>query len=214
MSQELASKMEGAEASGGAAMRWLLPSVGALLFVVLLFSLTSGRLASRLLRDGGTGWHIRTGQIILATHSIPRTDPFSATMRGHTWYAWEWLYDAKLGAVYNWAGLNGAVAWTGIIVAATFLLLLQMMRRRGTDLLTSIVLFLMALAVAMIHLFVRPHVVSWLLALVFWVVLERARRLDAPLRLWWLPLLMVVWVNVHGGFLVGLALIGIYWLVQ
>jgi hypothetical protein len=190
--------------------RWLVPPVRDLIFVVLLFSICFGSLAQRVLRDGGTGWHIRTGQRILATHSVPRGDPFSLSTARRPWYAWEWLYDAALGAVYNRAGLNGAVAATGVLVAATFAWLFRIMRLRGTGLLAALVLLLLALAASAIHLYVRPHVVSWLLTLAWWVLLERARANSQPKLLLWLPVLMVFWVNVHGGFLFGFALLAIY----
>ena len=58
--------------------RWLVPSASDLIFVVLLGLLVFTALSVRLLGDGGIGWHIRTGQLILATHEIPHVDPFSS----------------------------------------------------------------------------------------------------------------------------------------
>src|ERR1700677_3142962 len=78
-------------------MRFLLPSVGDLIFAALLGLLVFTNLSVRLLGDAGIGWHIRTGQLILASHAIPRVDPFSSTMAGHPWFAWEWLYDVLAG---------------------------------------------------------------------------------------------------------------------
>jgi hypothetical protein len=69
-------------------------------------------LSVRLLGDAGIGWHIRTGQLILSTHTIPRVDPFSSTMAGHPWFAWEWLYDVLVGWLDTVAGLNGVVFFT------------------------------------------------------------------------------------------------------
>ena len=191
-------------------MLWLVPPVRDLIFVVLLFSLCFGSLAGRLLRDGGTGWHIRTGQRILATRSVPRSDPFSLSTTGRPWFAWEWLYEAGLGAAYNLAGLNGAVSVTGVLLAATFAWLFRIMRARGADLATALVFLLLALGTSAIHLYVRPHVVSWLFTLAWWKLLEDAREQDEPKHLIWLPASMVLWVNVHGGFLFGLGLLGIY----
>jgi hypothetical protein len=191
-------------------VEWLLPPIRDVIFVVLFLSLSFGAMSQRLLRDGGTGWHIRTGERILALHQIPRTDPFSLSTGGKAWYAWEWFYEASLGTIYGWAGLNGAVAATALLVAFTFAWLFGIMRSQGTDAIAAVVLLLLAFGAAAIHLYVRPHVVSWLLALLFWFVLERARQADKPGLLIVLPLLIVLWVNVHGGFLLGLVLIGIY----
>jgi hypothetical protein len=51
------------------------------------------------------------------THAVPRTDSFSYTRAGQPWYAWEWLYDAGIGAILHVAGLNGVVLFTTLIIA-------------------------------------------------------------------------------------------------
>lgn len=190
-------------------LRWFVPPIRDLIFVVLLLSFCVGNLSQRLLRDGGTGWHIRTGQRILATHVVPRTDPFSISNAGKTWFAWEWLYEVGLGAIYNRSGLNGAVAATGLVIALTFAWLFSIMRRRRTDLATALVFLLLSFAASALHLYVRPHVISWLLTLLWWFLLESARE-NRRLLLLWLPPLMALWVNIHGGFLFGFALLAIY----
>ena len=171
----------------------------------------AGTLSNRPLADPDIGWHIRTGELMLSTHAIPRTDPFSSTMHGQQWFAWEWLYDLVLGILYRACGLNGVVWLCALIVAATFTLLLSQLLRRGTGLLLAIVLMLLAEAAATIHLFARPHIVSWLLVLLWFGALERWESGGAPRWLpWFFPVSMVLWVNVHGGWLFGLALLAIY----
>ncbi len=64
------------------ALRLLLPSVRDIIFLFLFWSLLAGPLSNRPLADADIGWHIRTGEQILATHSLPRTDPFSSSMQG------------------------------------------------------------------------------------------------------------------------------------
>ena len=188
----------------------LLPSVTDLVFCLLLLSLACGPLTRRLLGDAGTGWHIRTGQIILSTHAIPRDDPFSISTAGRPWYAWEWLYDGALAAVYQLAGLNGVGVLGALLIAATFTLLFRMMLRRDTTVVLAVLLLLLATSASTIHFFARPHVVSWLFTLAWFGLLDSSERTGRTGRLWCLPLLMLVWVNMHGGFLVGFVLLGIY----
>jgi hypothetical protein len=193
--------------------RWLLPSAADLVFLGLLFSLSCGVLASRLLGDAGIGWHIRNGQLMLQTHAITRVDPFSSTMSGQPWYAWEWLYDLLIAGVHHWAGLNGVVFLTALVVAATFALTLRLAVARGGDLPLTIVLLALAIGSSAIHLFARPHVFSWLFVVVWFQALdswEIAPDAAKNRRLLWLPVLMVLWVNVHGGFITGFVLLGIY----
>src|SRR5580700_9918905 len=203
--------------------RWLIPSIGDLIFVALLGLLGFTGLSVRLLGDAGIGWHIRTGQMILATHAIPRVDPFSSIAAGGPWYAWEWLYDSVVGWLESVAGLNGVVLFTALIIAGLFAWTFRLLLRRGTNVLVALVLVLLAESGAMIHVLARPHVVSWLFTVAWFCILESGEKGCAgshlassasqrSWQLWLLPPLMVVWVNVHGGFLVGFALLAIYWL--
>ena len=191
-------------------MRWLLPSVGDLLFVAILGVLVFTNLSVRLLGDAGIGWHIRTGQIVLATHAIPRVDPFSSSMSGHPWFAWEWLYDVLVGWLESLAGLNGVVLLTALIIAAVFSWVHRLLLARGTNILVALILVLIAVSASMIHFLARPHVVSWLFTVAWFWILESSEN-GRSWMLWSLPLLMVVWVNVHGGFLLGFALLTLYW---
>ncbi|MFZ0321860.1 MAG: hypothetical protein WAL56_22235 [Candidatus Sulfotelmatobacter sp.] len=195
-----------------------MPSITDLIFIALLSLLAYSALSVRLLGDAGIGWHIRTGEIILATHAVPHVDPFSSTMSGQPWFAWEWLYDALVGWLDKVVGLNGVVFLTAFVIALTFSWAFRLLLRRGTNFLVALILVLLAASAAMIHFLARPHVVSWLFTLICFQILDSSepQSPNAASRpkysLWLLPLLMLVWVNVHGGFLIAFALLGIYWL--
>jgi hypothetical protein len=196
-----------------ALLRWLMPSVGDLIFVALLASLVFTPLSIKLLGDAGIGWHIRTGQEILTMHVIPRVDPFSTQIR-KPWVAWEWLYDVIVGRLELSANLNGVVWFTAVVIATVFAGLFRLLVKRGTDVLVALLLTLLAMSASTIHFLARPHVLSWLFVLIWLWILE-SRESDehhSDKRLWLLPLLMLIWVNVHGGFLLGLVLLGIFWL--
>jgi len=202
------------------ALRFLLPSVRDIMFIFLFWSMLAGPLSNRPLGDADIGWHIRTGEQILATHTLPHTDSFSSTMQGQPWFAWEWLYDILLGILHQACGLNGVGWLCALLVAAVFVMLLSQLLRRGTGLLLAIVLMLLAETAVMIHLYARPHIVSWFFSLLWFVVLERWEDWDhagsrEPGSLprwipWFFPASMLLWVNLHGGWLFGLALLGIY----
>ncbi|HEY6373229.1 MAG TPA: hypothetical protein VIX37_21820 [Candidatus Sulfotelmatobacter sp.] len=194
-----------------------MPSVADLIYIGLLGALVFTPLSMKLLGDAGIGWHIRNGQQILAQHAIPRFDPFSFRC-GQPWFAWEWLYDIAVGKLEAWCGLNGVVWLTAVVIATAFSWTFRLAVARGTNLLLALVLTLLAMSAAMIHFLARPHVLSWLFALGwFWVLDSKERSGLQGQRarwVWVLPLSMVLWVNVHGGFLLGFVWLGIYWLAS
>jgi hypothetical protein len=201
-----------------AGVRWGMPSVADLICVAILGVLVFTPLSVKLLGDAGIGWHIRTGQQILATHSIPRVDSFSSTMNGQPWFAWEWLYDVIAGRLETIAGLNGLTWFTAVVIAVTFGWMFRLLILRRTNLLFALGLVLLAVSASTIHFLTRPHVLSWWFTLAFFWILH-STELDedstpSSRKSWILPVLMVLWVNVHGGFIVGFALLGAFWLAS
>ena len=165
MAEGSRSSREGGLAQPAPALwvRLLIPSMGDTIFIALLAVLACTALSVRLLGDAGIGWHIRTGQQILAQHAFLRVDSFSSTMQGKPWFAWEWLYDVMAGRLDEWAGLNGVVWFTAVVIAGVFAGLFLPLRR-GTNVFVALALLLLAASGSMIHALARPHVVSWLLA--------------------------------------------------
>ena len=190
-------------------MRWLFPSLADMIFVVLVAMLVFAPMGAGLLNDADTGWHMRNGQHTVRTLSVPHADYFSYTMSGKPWYAWEWLYDAGVGLLAARLGLNGIVLFTAVVIALTFALLFRSLIVEGGNLLVSAVLTVLAALSAQVHMLARPHVVGWLLTLVWMRLLYRVQA-GRRAALWWLPGLMLVWVNVHGSFLLGLVLLVLF----
>src|SRR6202167_1946075 len=119
-------------------VRWVVPSTGDLIFAALLGLLLFTPLSVRLLGDAGIGWHIRTGQQILAMHAIPRLDSFSSTMAGQPWFAWEWLYDLAVGQLETTLGLNGVVWLTAVVIAAVFAWMFRLLVARTVNILVAL----------------------------------------------------------------------------
>ena len=78
----------------------------------------------KLFRDSDAGWHIRTGERILATGQLPRTDPYSFTRAGQPWFAWEWALRRGRGRGRTAPpGLTGVALFYGMVIAAAGLAL-------------------------------------------------------------------------------------------
>src|SRR5580693_7345545 len=89
--------------------RLLSPSLSDLffLFFTAWMFLVSPAGWQRLLLDADTALHLRIGQYILSTGSVPHHDLFSFSKPGETWYAFEWLSETIYASVYGFAGLKG-----------------------------------------------------------------------------------------------------------
>jgi hypothetical protein len=186
----------------------MLPTAAGVLFAGILLTFCFTPMSLLLLRDADTGWHVVAGRQMLATHAVPRVDDFSFTRRGEPWFAWEWIFDVAAGAAYSARGLGAVAALGALLVAASFGLLYRRLVQRGAPVPLALILTLLAFAAGVVHLHARPHLVSWLMVVVWIEVLERWQQARSRM-VWWLPLLMVLWVNLHGGWLLGIALVGI-----
>jgi len=160
---------------------------------------------NRLLIDPDTMWQITVGQWILDHNAVPETDVYSFTMRGQPWISTQWLAQVLYAKAYAVAGWSGPVVLAAGAITATFALLTNFLNRRLGES-TTLVFVAAALALTVPHLLARPHVLA-LPILVAWVggLIAAAERREAP-SFWLLPL-MILWANLHGGFVFGLVLI-------
>ena len=71
--------------------------------------------------DPDMWWHLKMGQIIWATHSIPTTDLFSYTTNHHAWVPHEWLSQVLIYAAYRWGGYSGLMFWLCFFTSALFI---------------------------------------------------------------------------------------------
>jgi len=161
-------------------------------------------LGPRLLNDPDTYSHIALGRWILEHHTVPTTDPLSATLRGTDWIAFEWLSQVAYALTYAAAGWNGVVALAAVAVAGALALLTRFLLR---ELQPNAVLaaVLCALLLTAPHILARPHVLA-LPIVVTWIgLLIRAVDTRSPPP-WLLLPLMTLWANLHGSFTFGLAM--------
>jgi hypothetical protein len=179
-----------------------------LIFFVFWSFLASPQGWQGLLRDADTGFHIRVGEWIMRTTSVPIHDLFAFARPGAHWYAFEWLSEVIFAALNGWAGLKGVVFFSGIVLAITFTIVLRHSIRRGANALLTVFLVLLAVSAASIHFHARPHIFTMLfLAAGMWI-LDSDRKARSRL-VWTLPLLTALWANLHAGFSLLLVLLGL-----
>lgn len=157
--------------------------------------------------DPDLWWHVRTGRRIIAERGLPSVDDWSFTAAGRDWVNHEWLSDVFMAVAYESAGGSGLLVLRGILFIALVAGLVIAIANRVEHPLAVFVIVMATVPVLGTFINMRAH--SFTYALLVWtvVVLDLARRRD--LRwLYALPLVMLVWVNLHGGFLLGLGFIG------
>ena len=197
----------------------LLPSLTDVAFIMpLVFQFFQVGGAGSLLADGDTGWHLRTGEWILAHGRVPHQDLFSYTHAGQPWYAWEWLWDVSFGFLNMHFGLGAVVALSMLIICTTSALLFRLVARKCPNRLIAIGVTLMAAAAGSIHWLARPHLFTLLFTVIFLGILDEVYQglsanpytYSTKKLFFLLPALTVLWTNLHGGFVAGLIIIGAY----
>jgi len=172
--------------------------------VALIYALLAGL---HTLQDFDLGWQLATGRWVLQRHQIFSTEVFSYTAHGAPW-----IYPVLSGIIFYLTFLAGGYAllsWMGAAACAGTVALL--LRR---DSITSLVLTIIAVPLIANRMQPRAEMFTTLLFAAFLSLLWRHYRTDGQHAgrspLWLLPILMVAWVNLHLGFVAGLALCGAY----
>ena len=116
----------------------LLPCMTDMAFVMpLVFLFVGMQGAKTLLGDGDTGWHLRTGEWILAHGRVPNRDIFSFTRSGQPWFAWEWLWDVVFAWLHLHFGMAAVLVASSTVLALTFALLFRLARSKSGDSLSA-----------------------------------------------------------------------------
>jgi hypothetical protein len=173
-------------------------------------------LLSPEIRDSDFWWHLKTGQYIVETHSLPVPDPFAFTtaaaplaypgedLTRHFNLTHEWLAQAFFYAAYRAVGFPGIVALRALLLAAFCGLAGLVAWRRSGSLHRGWLAGLAAAAIAAPFALDRPQLFTYLCLALAVVTLESRRRL------WLLPPLFLIWANCHGGFVLGWAVLAAY----
>ena len=160
--------------------------------------------------DPDVWWHIKVGATILSTHHFPTSDVYSFTAFGSPWIAYEWLGELVLALVEHAGGMRGLLALDlGLTIAILVALYALATLRSGNSKAAGLTCVLL-LPLAYVSLTLRPQMWGYLFLVLTLIVLERFRRGHTG-GLWFLPPLFLLWVNIHGSFVLGLFALGVYW---
>lgn len=204
------------DAAGGGSSRWnrlFAPSLPMVVWLVMFLRLTVTPAASDLVSfDGDAVLHVLLGRLMIARGGLLPTEPTNFLAPDRPFIAHEWLCEVVMAASWELLGWAGPVLLTAAVVATVHALLLGTVRAGGVGLWPSLATCLLAMPVVNSHAHARPHVLTWLFVLV-WIELirryESGRLTFAGWMVRGVPL-MVVWANVHAGFLAAFYLLGLW----
>ena len=187
----------------GTAERSYRTAVAVLLLLVMANALVAGL---HTVRDFDMGWHLATGRWVVQHHAVPSSDVLSYTTAGA-----RWIYSPFAGVllylIYSLAGYAGLSALCALVCVAT---VAYLVRKRD---LAALVLSMCAINAIAFRSEPRADMFNAGFLALFLGELWGFHR-GSSKRLWVLPLTMLIWVNFHPGFVLGLAVIGAYLLFE
>jgi hypothetical protein len=159
--------------------------------------------------DTDVWWHLRSGEWVFLHRAVPQTEPFSSIGAGQPWVAYSWLFELTIFLLFKKLGLLGIVLYTSTMVLATTIAVHRVIRRLNSDF--TITAAMTLLAIYCMGRILTPR--SWLFSILLFAlelgILVDVRQSGKNRNLLWLPLIFVVWANVHVEFADGLLILGI-----
>lgn len=155
-------------------------------------------------------WHLKVGQLILERGQIPATDIFSFTEYGKSFAHPNWLAEVLFYVLWRIGGLELLVLFNAVVISTAFLIIYRTAFLQTTPPRAAAAVMLVAAFSFALYSNLRTQVFSFVLLSFFLFILWNYRKRQHMAFIWLLPGLMVVWVNVHGAFIIGLITLGIF----
>ena len=173
-----------------------------LLLVLLLTLLFISQINTIL--DIDLWWNLKAGEYILQNLKVPHIDIFSYTLKDKPWIDHEWLSQVLFYPVFSRFGWQGLNILKAFIVSLSFFIVLFLASSGFKRLRYAVSFMLLSVLAFNYRSVVRPEIFSYLFLCIFLYILETNRR---P---YLLPFLQIIWVNMHGYFILGPVLLAFY----
>lgn len=161
-----------------------------------------------VITDSDFFFHLAAGKYIVEHLTIPSVDVFSYTMSGHPWVVHEWLFEVLVYLLDAGFGRFGITVLTSAIATITIVVAVRTCRINNFPLELVVTI---AVAILVYAFFMpRPHIFTFLFLSLFLLGLFRMKNAGDISVIRWAPLMMLVWVNMHGGFILGIALLAFF----
>lgn len=156
--------------------------------------------------DPDLWWHLKLGQIIWTTHSIPTTEIFSHTAAGHPWIPHEWLSQLSMFLAYRISAYSGLMLWLLTFTSVLLILLYGYSYAYAKNAKIAFLGAVIGWYFATVGMAIRPLMLGHILLIVELLVLQLGRTTNSR-WFWALPPLFGIWVNCHGSYSIGLLIL-------
>lgn len=181
----------------------------ALLMVIPMLIAPTLNFSRTLVVDPDIWWHLANARILMTTHHFIQTDPYSYIVAGQRWLNWEWGAELPYWFSYKAFGLRGIYLVTWLVFAANTLFLYWRGFRLSRNATASLWASALAIVLMTVNSGPRMIAIAYLAMSAELLILEEAEQGKRRL-LWLLPALFCLWINLHGTWLIGIVLFGLY----
>jgi hypothetical protein len=198
----------GSSAGSPARESWLGRLLSFPVVIVAAFATSLYRLAPASIVDPDIWWHLRNAEYLFQSHRFIVKDNYSFTAFGAPWIDHEWLAEVPFYLGWRAMGERGVLLVTALLIEAVMLGVFYLAYKRSGDIKSTTRVSVIAVLFATISFGPRTLLFGWLCLVVELIVLERFRSSETGRRaIWALPPLFVLWVNLHGSWLIGIVVL-------
>ena len=158
------------------------------------------------IRDPDFWWHLSTGQLVLDHHALVATDPYTYTAVGHTWVMAEWLTEVSFAVLDRIGGLALIVAVLSAVTWLGLLCIVQRARLTRPNNVTVALGLLLATVAGYPIWGPRAQMITFAFTCLVLLMIDRHLR-SGGRAIWALVPIFLVWVNMHSGFIIGIAFV-------
>jgi hypothetical protein len=166
----------------------------------------------KIFLDDDTFWHLATGRFIVQNGYVPSVDVFGFVTSGSIWIPFEWGWDVITYFIYNLGGFYSLSILRTLLVIALFSIILYVLWKNNISL-SICIIFSVLLGFGLLGRFsLRPQIISYLFYVILVFILYRFKYTNRVKKsfVWSLPLIFLLWANMHMGVLLGLLVFGLF----
>lgn len=185
-----------------------LPGIFFVALVLILLFIPEFR--SGVMYDSDTNWLLKTGEIIVNNgFQIPQYDIFSYTVYGKEWIVYQWLFEVFLYISYAFSGLEGVGLVTTCAFALVFTIIFVIQLKENVNIFYAAISTALGAYCAQLTWYARPAIITYIFIAVLILIFYLAEK-NKHNYLWFLPLIFLIWANMHLGFMSGLTLLLVF----